>query len=153
MDNMGKSKRLTIQDMTAPRKNQTKVNITEALELRFRKHWSLKDLAEKYGVSTQRVSQQLTRFINMLKDPEVIEGYDAHKEQLLSSAEFRLLENVVNDKKLKQANLGNIAYAFKQISDANRLERGKSTSNVALSLEQRISILDKRGERIDKNSK
>ena len=132
-------------------KNPSKIDLSEALEMRFQHGSSLKEIGDRFGVSEQRVSQKLNKFINMLKDPDVVKGYDVHKKHLLSAVEFTLLEKLTDEKKLEQANLGNVAYTFKQISDANRLERGKSTSNIALTLEQRLTILHDRGK-VGKNS-
>jgi len=121
---------------------KVKLNLAEALELRFEKKWTLKAIGEKYGVSETYVSKRIRKLLNLVKDPEIVEGYDAHKKHILSAAELAIIEKILENEKLDSANLSNLAYAFKQITDANRLERGKSTSNVALSLEERISMLD-----------
>ncbi len=76
------------------------------------------------------VFQALKRFLSILVEPDELEAYKQYKISLLSSAELRLLERLVNDEVVEKASLNNVAYAFRQVFDSGRLEQGKSTENI-----------------------
>lgn len=52
------------------------------------------------------------------------------KRKLLSSAELKILEKLMDDETIKAATLNNAAYAFQNLFNANRLVSGKSTANI-----------------------
>ncbi len=107
-----------------------KVNIAEALKLRLVNKLSYQTIADRYGVSKPAVFQALKRFLNILAEPDELEAYKNYKVDLLSSVELKLLERLVNDDVMEKASLNNIAYAFQNLFNANRLEAGKSTGNI-----------------------
>ena len=108
----------------------SRINIAEALKLRLVNHLSYQEIADRYGVCKSTIFQALKRFLAILVEPEELSAYEQHKTALLSSAELKLLERLVNDEVIEKASLNNIAYAFKQVFDSGRLEQGKSTENV-----------------------
>ncbi len=108
----------------------SKINIAEALKLRLVNHLSYQEIADRYGVCKSAVYQALKRFLSILVEPNELEGYKQNKIALLSSAELRLLERLVNDEVVEKASLNNIAYAFQQIFNSGRLEKGEATEIV-----------------------
>ena len=105
----------------------SKINIAEALKLRLVNNLSYQEIADRYGVCKSAVYQALKRFLSILVEPNELEGYKQNKIALLSSAELRLLERLVNDEVIEKASLNNIAYAFQQIFNSGRLEKGEAT--------------------------
>ena len=129
----------------------SRINIAEALKLRLVNHLSYQEIADRYGVCKSAVYQALKRFLSILVEPNELEAYKQNKVSLLSSAELRLLERLVNDEVVEKASLNNIAYAFQQIFNSGRLEKGESTENIntfaltadIVKVEQRIRELEK----------
>ena len=119
----------------------SRINIAEALKLRLVNHLSYQEIADRYGVAKSAVYQALKRFLAILAEPDELEAYKNHKVDLLSSAEMKLLERLVNDEVMEKASLNNVAYAFKQLFDSGRLELGKSTGNINI-LEVTATIED-----------
>ena len=105
----------------------SRINIAEALKLRLVNNLSYQEIADRYGACKSAVYQALKRFLSILVEPNELEGYKQNKIALLSSAELRLLERLVNDEVVEKASLNNIAYAFQQIFNSGRLEKGEAT--------------------------
>ena len=128
------------KDVNNSKSISSRINIAEALKLRLVNHLSYQEIADRYGVCKSAVYQALKRFLSILVEPDELEGYKQNKIALLSSAELRLLERLVNDEVVEKASLNNIAYAFQQIFNSGRLERGESTENV--NVQQMIASIE-----------
>jgi len=87
------------------------------------------DIADQYGVTKQAIHLKY-QSIKSLLDPNKIETYEKQKPFVLSAIEAELLNDLLDHDKRSKASLNNTAYAFDKIHTANRLERGKSTSNL-----------------------
>ena len=129
------------KDVNNSKSISSRINIAEALKLRLVNHLSYQEIADRYGVCKSAVYQALKRFLSILVEPDELAAYKNHKVDLLSSAEMKLLERLVNDEVMEKASLNNVAYAFKQLFDSGRLEQGKSTGNINI-LEVTASIED-----------
>lgn len=117
--------------VTAPNGITLKINIAEALKMRIVNKMSFQQIANHFNVSKTAVFQSLKRFTDILVEPQELENYQHYKSALLSSAELRLLQRLVTDDVVEKASLNNVAYAFRQIFDSNRLEQNKSTCNIS----------------------
>ncbi|MBM4066855.1 MAG: helix-turn-helix domain-containing protein [Planctomycetes bacterium] len=127
----------------------SRINIAEALKLRLVKHLSYQEIADKYGVAKSAVYQALKRFLSILVEPDELEAYKNHKVDLLSSAEMKLLERLVNDEVIEKASLNNVAYAFQQIFNSGRLEQGKSTERIdVFAVTAKLEDLEKKREEL-----
>ncbi|GJQ48606.1 helix-turn-helix domain-containing protein [uncultured Candidatus Kuenenia sp.] len=125
-----------------PKKN-FKIDIGRALELRFKNGMSYGEIARHFGVSKSYVHGILQRFTNLIREPEELEFYEKYKTKLLSSAELKILEKLMDDETIKGATLNNAAYAFQNLFNANRLERGKSTANIDIHhTQEEVEALD-----------
>ena len=129
------------KDVNNSKSISSRINIAEALKLRLVNHLSYQEIADRYGVAKSAVFQALKRFLSILAEPDELEAYKNHKVDLLSSAEMKLLERLVNVEVMEKASLNNVAYAFKQLFDSGRLEQGKSTGNINI-LEVTATIAD-----------
>src|SRR3990167_1367042 len=113
MTESSKNKGVNISKSFSP-----KINIAEALKLRLVNHLSYQEIADRYGVVKSAVFQALKRFLSILDE---LEAYKNHKVDLLSSAELKLLERLVNDEVMGKASLNNVAYAFRQLFDSGKI--------------------------------
>ena len=57
----------------------------------------------------------------------------------VNEGKLPVLGKLMEEGKLKSASLNNVAYAFQQVMNARRLESGQSTSNIGISIEQRLA--------------
>jgi len=120
-----------------------KIDITEAFKLRFQKHLTYKEIADRMGVAAPSVHGALKRFLHILHNPEESATYEQNRAQILTAVEFRLVNQLANKKKIKAASLNNIAYAVAQINNMIRLEKGQPTS-ITESLDADLSgLLDR----------
>lgn len=123
-----------------------RIDTEKALGLRM-KGVSNVDIAKAFGVSHQAVSLRFKRLSELLNDKDALDRYEKNKTVLLSGVERELLENILDPEKLKAASINNIAYAFQQVFQANRLTKGMSTENISykeinkdiIALEQEIA--------------
>mgnify|MGYP001583849458 CR=1 FL=1 len=109
-----------------------KIDISEALKLRLVKHWTYQEIGDKYGATKQAVHDALKPFNDLIKDPEAIQAYQENKANLLTSIEMELAKSMIDGGKLKDASLNNVAYAFNNVFNANRLERNQSSLNISV---------------------
>jgi len=107
-----------------------RVDINKALKLRFKNDLSYQEIGKQLGVTGDAVHKRLKKFKKLLSDPAATKAYEENKANFLSAAEQELLVHLVDDKKIKDASLNNVAYAFQQVSNFNRLAQDKSTSNL-----------------------
>ncbi len=111
-------------------KDVDKINLVEALQLRFVNKLTYKQIGEKYGVSAQAVEQRISRFKEKFGDSEEIQQYTSNRDGILTVVEREILSRIVDPSKLQKATINNLAYAFQQVFNARRLEEGKSTANL-----------------------
>ena len=107
-----------------------RVNLLDALQLRYINKLTYQQIADKYGVSKQAIEQRLSAFKEKFGDSEEISLYNSNREALLTIAEKELLTDILDPSKREKASLNNTAYAFERIFNALRLQQGKSTANL-----------------------
>ena len=135
-------------------KRNTVIDVGRALTLRIDKNLSYQEIATQlsketgYKLSKEGVYKRLRPFTKLIEDPTAIKAYETNKESLLSAVEHQMLVEMVNPDKLEKASTNNIAYAFQQIFNANRLQRDKSTSNV--SVKSVVEDIRRRKEELEK---
>lgn len=126
------------------------IDVMYALKLRLESGLTYKQIAKQLGCSHQAIAKQLAKFKDLLDNPEAIRAYEANRPKLYSAAEMLILEKMVEPGVLKKATLGNYAYALDKMYQINRLEQGKSTSNVAYQdITQDLSAIDKEIQAIE----
>ena len=133
-----------MNDMEVDQIVEGKAPLKDLLELKL-KGLTNEQIGNKYGVTFQAISKRI-RGIFKLLDKENLQAYKENKVHLLTAVEQELLDNILNPDKIKKATLGNIAYAFDKVYQANRLEQGLSTENVAYSAT--ITKIDDRSSEI-----
>jgi len=111
------------------KKYQT-IDTKRALKLRLVNKLSYGEIAKQLGCYKSSVHKSLQPFLKLINNPDQVQAYQENKAALLTSAEMILLNEIVDQDKLKSASLNNAAYAFGQISQQGHLARGEATSNV-----------------------
>jgi predicted DNA-binding protein YlxM (UPF0122 family) len=111
-----------------------RVNLSQAIDLRYKHNLSYRAIAEKLGVSHVAVKQSLDKVKKIIGDPEENNAYDKNRSHFLNGIERQLLAQLLNKDKTKKATLGNVAYAVDKVNNILRLERGQSTLNQAVKI-------------------
>lgn len=119
---------------------RSELTLTEILQEKISGKSNVK-IAQQAGVTEAAIRKKLKK-IHSLIDKEENNVYNQYKTQILTGAERTLLNELLAPDKLKKASINNLAYAFQNIYNANRLEQGKSTENIdfkaLISMEQEI---------------
>lgn len=118
-----------------------KINIAEAITLRYKHNHTFQSIADRFGATKQAVSDKIKRFMANLPDAEEVEAYRQNKSYLLDAVEYTYINASLDPEKVKEASANNIAYSFQQYATQNRLEKGLSTSNIS-AVELHASISD-----------
>ena len=127
-----------------------KVDLGRALKLRLYNHLSYSEIGKQFDVTGEAIRQALLPFKKFVENPEALTSYKNEKGAILEGVEMALLNNLLDEDKVKKATLGNVAYAFDKISQQGRLARGESTANINHHvLSQEVSELEAELEKID----
>lgn len=118
------------------RPGQGRIDLSEALILRYRKGLTFQQIADHFGVSKPAVFQRLRKFKNLLLDPDKLRAFQERQKALLTGAKLKLLQELTKPEKLKKASLNNLLYAFNRIDNAHRLQAGRATSHVAVQVSE-----------------
>lgn len=113
------------------RRRQQSINNSKAMQLIAKGDLSIAEVARASKVSEGTVKRIKQKYAKLFKELKNVDEYKNIKSDLLSAAELTLLKSLMTPGKLRKAPLNQVAFAFKEINVANRLERGLSTSNSA----------------------
>ncbi len=103
------------------------VNVAQAVDLKINHNLSYGQIAAIQGVTKPAILKR----IRHLLPTELTDVWKSHRADILSHAQLRLLSGVTDDK-IKKAPAGSLVLAACQLYDKERIERGLSTSNVAM---------------------
>jgi|SRR3989338_2065540 len=107
------------------------IDIREVARLRLQNRLSWAEVSKIMGKPISTLHHHL-KGLATLFDSDRADVYEQNKPILLSRAEEILLLNMMDEDKLQKASTNNVAYAFQQVNNANRLSRGQATSNVCV---------------------
>ena len=105
------------------------VDPSAALDLKLKHHLSYAQIAVIQGVTKQAIHQRIK---DLLPTPETKVWQD-HRADILAHLQLKLLSFIDNEK-LKKTPVGSLILAMCQLYDKERLERGQSTANHAISI-------------------
>lgn len=117
-----------------PMRKTVKVDVKQALLLRFQHGLPYQKIADHFKCSKNAVWKVLKPLEKLIKDPGLIEAYEKARVSILTGAEIELLQHMVDPEAFKGAKANHLAYAFSQINNARRLESGLSTGNFDVKL-------------------
>ncbi len=113
-----------------PAVKNTKWDRAKALQMMMVQGLGVCQIARQMGVKHQSITEGLKRFKGFLENIDIVPAYSANKTKFLDSAEVTLLKDMMDDDRRASASLNNVAYAYQQVANQNRLEQGKSTVNI-----------------------
>ena len=108
------------------------VDLLKAYKLRVQHNLTYQQIADATGQPKSSIHRSLTELCDLIADPERLKHYEEVRPQLFGAVEERLMASLVDGEKIEKASLNNVAYAFKQIHEARRLETGQSTNNISV---------------------
>jgi len=111
------------------------VDISLAIEYRYKNNMTLQQIADIFSVSRQAVEQRLKSIIKTIGQAEDVRAYDVNRAAILTGIERRLVELLIDKRKTKAATLGNVAYAIDKINNIVRAERGQAQSGQAITIQ------------------
>lgn len=127
------------QNSTLLDKPLNRIDKGKLLDLYFKKGVPQAEIAKLMNVSPQAINQQIQLFKGILSSDDTIQSYRDRYPDILSSVELRLMQELVDSKRLKKATTGNIAYSLNHITMHRRLESNLSTENLDLHTQIRAS--------------
>ncbi len=117
---------MELKKVNSPKRKDVKTSELVALRIRG---LSYERIAQLVGMTKQAVMARIKGCLRALD--EDLGVYKENKAVILTAAEKKLIDELISKKKIKKANLSSLAYAFKEVYNANRLEQGLSTQNIA----------------------
>jgi hypothetical protein len=134
-----------------------KVDLSQALKLRYQHGLTYQAIADKFHVSPQAVHEKLKRFNHVLDNKPDIDAFRDLKSDFLHAGQLAILDCLYSLDKAEQKDLmlrqpSAMALWFNSLFNAGRLEDGKATSinlevTVDLSRYSRNSGIDTRQDR------
>lgn len=120
-------------------KNGTKIDLAKVIQLKEVHNMSYAQIGKQLGYSAPYVMKTYRKFKELLPSVNDSGFYTEHRADLINSVETKMLLEMANEDRLKKASVNNVAYAFQQLHNARRLEQDKSTANVGVSIQSRLS--------------
>ena len=113
-----------------------KVDVTKAFDMHFsEKAMSYYEIAAYFDVEYETIRRTLAPYKKMMEKHaagnENAKLYQEKKSMLLDAAELKMLTTCLDEGKIEDASLNNVAYTLNTIANMNRLEKGQSTANVS----------------------
>lgn len=119
-----------------PIRKNVKVDIKEALILRFQHGLPYQKIADQLKCSKNAIWKALKPLEKLIRDPNQLEAYERARIPILTGVEIQLLQSMVDPEALKGVRANQLAYAFSQIHGARRLEQGLSTGNLSIDIDK-----------------
>ena len=107
--------------------NKLSLNLSNLLKLRYHNKLSFSEIGKMYGVSKQAIHQAIGKLAKLMDRPELLEAYNDHKVEILTAAQLKAIENLIDDERLKKASVNNLAYTIGTLGNEIRLEKGQMT--------------------------
>ena len=105
--------------------------LSDILTLRFKQGLTYQQIADKYNVSAQAISDRIKRFKSIPQDPEYISAYKSSRADVFAALQIRILDSIEEDD-LKKAPLQSKMWSVGVLYDKERLETGQSTQNIGV---------------------
>ena len=129
-------------------KRADKINIAEALKLRYENRLTYQEIADRYGVSKQTIHQRLSTFIDKLNDVADKDSFDKIEGRITRSVKWKYYNHLLDDATVKASSANNAAYVIQGVNSVQRLNEGQSTEN--LSIKSITADLSRQAEELSK---
>ena len=103
------------------------VDVNQAVDLKYNRHLSYKQIAAIQGVSPQAVHQRIK---DLLPIPET-RVYQDHRADILANLQLKLLSHL-DEARLRKASAYQLVGSAGLLYDKERIERGLSTANLSM---------------------
>ena len=114
-----------------PAKGERRFDLCRAVDLKLKGGMSIAEIAKFLNVQQNTVSYNFEKLRSLFYgDPEVMRLYERSRGDFLKRLQMAVGVEVFDAGKLKKASVNNLAYAFRQFFDCERLETGQSTQNI-----------------------
>lgn len=120
-----------IDNRVSNQPQERKIDLNKALILFFKHKVPEADIARHFQTTASAVNQALKPFKELIYPSDTLEALRNNEIDILDSAKFKMVQEMLNKKRLKKATTGNIAYTYDKLATHSRLEKGLSTSNVS----------------------
>ncbi len=132
-------------------KKNKKIDIAMAFEMKFGEHQCTDtEIGAYFDCSRNTVNRALHPYVKLMHNAGTLKAeaknYRSKKSELLDLAELKLLSETMNDDKIENASLNNVAYALNTVSNMNKLEKGEATANISY-VDMSKSLADLQAER------
>lgn len=114
----------------SPTNKPGKIDLSKAIELRYKHRHSYRQIAEYFGVDHSAVIQRIQSFEAMLGDPDKLEAFRSHEAQVQDAIRSRFSAHLLTAD-LEKCSPRDAAIVYGTIYDKNRLQTGQSTANLA----------------------
>ncbi len=115
-----------------PPKGQEKIDLIECWRLRVKNKLTYQEIADHFGCAESSVIRACQRLAELIPDPASVDAYRGVKAEILEGVEQQLLASLIQPEKLKKASTNNVAYAYQQVANQLRLEKGQTTGNIGV---------------------
>ena len=115
-----------------PRAAGPAIDLAHAYKLRVVNRLTFKEIARVLGVAKSTVHDALQRLHRVLPDPAQIQAYEEVEPYLLTAVKEKLLYSLADETAIEKASLNNRGFAFTQVSNQERLAKGRATSHQSL---------------------
>ena len=115
----------------SPADEPNRIDVNQALKLRFENGLSYNEIAQYMGVSKQAVWERLQPFVRVLRKPGALKTYQDNKANILDATAMQVLMAALDPEKIKQAGVRSLISAWETLNKAYRLETDQSTENIA----------------------
>lgn len=99
-------------------------------------------IAKTVGCAESTVWSRIKTLRENLKSLDKLKEWQENKPDILAATQFEMVQSMLEPGKLKKASVNNLAYAFDKLHQAERLERGLSTSNVQQQQFTRVELVN-----------
>ena len=118
------------KDKTAIERKIDKVNrvdLNKCIYYKYKKGYREADIARLMKVSPQAIDQALQPIKSLYKNNSAVQHINSAYSDVLRNVTSNLLLHLVDEKKLKEASLNNIAYSFGQVAKELHLAENTPT--------------------------
>ena len=104
-----------------------RVDLNKCIYYKYKKGYREADIARLMKVSPQAIDQALQPIKSLYKNNPAVQHINSNYANTLRNVTSNMLLHLVDEKKLKEASLNNIAYSFSQVSKELHLAESTPT--------------------------
>ena len=111
-----------------------RVDLNKCIYYKYKKGYREADIARLMKVSPQAIDQALQPIKSLYKNNPAVQHINSNYTDILRNVTSNMLLHLVDEKKLKEASLNNVAYSFSQVAKELHLAESTPTDLTASAL-------------------